>query len=172
MVETQELQDRIAALEQELSDVSETKDTLETELGEVKEQLEQKDSEIETLTQEKDSVQEELDGYKTREAEAAQLAKESLCEEIVKLQVDKGLLEEDKAETKAKELFDLDESALEEMRRMAKAFKKEVVRDKPPVGEFEQQDEEPGLPEQTEEIDFSDVDLRDKMYAAMLGIRR
>lgn len=156
-----ELKEQVEQLEEEKADLLEKIEQLEAEKGELEE-------EVDTLETEKAELSESLETYKEAEAEAVQLAHEALVSEVIELQVEKGILSEEDAEAKFEELAKFDTEYLEQTKDMLSKIEKETpAREKPPVGEFDAQKEEPALPEATE-FDMEDEELRRKMFKAML----
>lgn len=172
MEETKEFQDKISELEVEIATVTEERDTVAEELGTAKSELEDLQTEIKELKENKEASEAELQEYKDAEAAAVKMAKDTLCQEIAKLQVDKGVLEADKIDAKAEELAELDDKALDEMKTMLEAIKEET-HEEPPVGEFHNQEtgDKPMDEHDPEEIDLEDKEYRDAVFRKMLNIR-
>lgn len=172
----EDFKEELEQVKGELAQVKSERDNLSvqvTQLEADKVDSENKITELEGTINEKTA---ELQGYKDAEQEAIKLAKETLCNDIIALSIEKGTMKEENKEAKFSELIKLEDSALEQIKGIVEATPDKVVtREEPPVGEFHNtEDGENTMPEETPvetgEFDMEDEKLKDTMHRAMFGV--
>ena len=162
-------------------EITELQEEIENLKVEFEEKLSEKEEKIDELTGEKiileeektdlaeenEEIKEKLQEYVDAEQAKIDETKTQLCKDITELQVKCKKLDAEKADERAKELFDkYDVEALEEIKDMI------IIPEssgKGP-GKFHAQESGAAMPQENEEeIDFSDKKARDGLYRAMIN---